>query len=54
VLTVSDPVSRKPKSSSTDRKINLNAGAELLDKYQADWKELHEIAESNAKIADVG
>ncbi|XP_059478146.1 dysbindin protein homolog [Neocloeon triangulifer] len=52
LLTVSE-VPRKSKSSPSRNKINLNAGAELLDKYQTDWKELHEISEENAKNAEV-
>jgi hypothetical protein len=52
VLTVSEQSSRKTKTLS-GRKVNLNAGAELLEKYQTDWKELHEISEENAKKAEV-
>jgi hypothetical protein len=52
VLTVSEPSSRKTKALS-GRTVNLNAGAELLEKYQTDWKELHQISEENAKKAEV-
>jgi len=52
VLTVSEPVSRKSKTLP-GRKVNLNAGAELLEKYQTEWKELHIISEENAKNAEV-
>lgn len=49
---MSEQSSRKTKTLS-GRKVNLNAGAELLEKYQTDWNELHEISEENAKKAEV-
>ncbi|XP_065354042.1 dysbindin protein homolog [Cloeon dipterum] len=52
ILSVSDSSPRKPKSPST-QKVNFNAGAELLDKYQTDWKEIHDAAEDNARKADL-
>ncbi|XP_054165453.1 dysbindin-like [Oppia nitens] len=33
-------------------KVNLNAGADLLHRYQTQWQEVHEINERNAKLAD--
>jgi len=33
-------------------KVDLNAGAELLHRYQTQWQQMHEMSESNAKSAE--
>ncbi|KAG8243562.1 Dysbindin [Homalodisca vitripennis] len=40
-------------SSDSARKhpVDLNAGADLLHKYQTEWQELHQLAEENAVAA---
>lgn len=48
-LTVAEPVPDTKTSQISER--NLNAGANVLCKYQSDWKELHKIAEENASHA---
>lgn len=50
-MTVAEPV---PDTKTTHiSEHNLNAGANVLCKYQSDWKELHKIAEENASHAQV-
>lgn len=48
-LTVAEPVPDTKTVQVSER--NINAGANILCKYQTDWKELHKIAEENASHA---
>ncbi|KAK7866164.1 hypothetical protein R5R35_001391 [Gryllus longicercus] len=46
-LSVSDPTKRLHVNNA----VNYNAGADLLQKYQNDWSELHKLSEENANKA---
>ncbi|XP_046973388.1 dysbindin [Vanessa cardui] len=39
-------------TSETESRVNYGAGAELLEKYQENWAELHDNADKNAKAAE--
>jgi len=38
----------KSKKLTNIRKVNYNAGADILHRFQLQWNELHELAEENA------
>lgn len=40
-------------SLSEKNPVDLNAGADLLHKYQTEWQEMHKMAEDNANEAQV-
>lgn len=48
-MKVSDSTSDVPEKNPVD----LNAGADLLHKYQTEWQEMHKAAEDNANEAQV-
>lgn len=50
-LTVAEPIPDIKTAQISER--NWNAGANILYKYQSDWKELHKIAEENVSHAKV-
>lgn len=43
----------KPIVQSNYPNVNLNAGAQILNHYQHDWEEIHELNEENANNCDV-
>lgn len=42
---------KTPQAPSISSSVNLNAGARILNHYQVQWQQLHEINEDNAKNA---
>lgn len=42
-----------PQNSPRKHPVDLNAGADLLHKYQTQWEEMHIQAEDNAAAAQV-
>jgi hypothetical protein len=49
-LSVGESPQRLQVSSSA---VNYNAGADVLHKYQSQWRELHKLTEENAVKAQV-
>lgn len=43
----------KPVVQSNFLNVNLNAGAQILNHYQQQWEEVHELNEENAKNSDI-
>ncbi|XP_046387191.1 dysbindin protein homolog [Ischnura elegans] len=40
------------RSARTSNNVNYNAGADVLNKYQSNWSELHQLTEENSKKAE--
>ncbi|KAG8239179.1 hypothetical protein J437_LFUL018997 [Ladona fulva] len=48
-LNVNDAPRRAARNNSN---VNYNAGADVLNKYQTNWSEMHQLAEENSKKAE--